>query len=106
MRPPAKVAFVVDGIREVQAGSGDGDYPTLCGFDTDEQEYLSVNRRERIDCPACLSIWKQARTYRASDFDGFAERSTRSEKLAPRPRKSKACPYCRGPRHGGDCATI
>jgi len=52
------------------AFGGPGDYATLCGCsDNDDYAAIPTPRGQKIDCASCLSIWKQAKTYRSSDFE-------------------------------------
>lgn len=69
------VAIMQYGELSVHMAHQNGNSMTLCGLDGDDpggtvdQTTVPVPRGARIDCAACYGIWREAKRYRASDFE-------------------------------------
>lgn len=52
---------------------GTAGYHTLCGLSLDDDLFRAVEedipRRQRITCRQCFSVWQEARSLRATDFE-------------------------------------
>jgi len=69
------VAVQIDGEVTIHIPHTYGNYATLCGLDGDD-EYFSVNQKtvptpkgKKVNCEACLSIWKTCQEYTKKDFE-------------------------------------
>jgi hypothetical protein len=66
------VAIEQDGKIEVHAEGVNGNYATLCGMDGNDskvgQKTTAVGIGWRINCPYCIGLIREAKTYREKDF--------------------------------------
>lgn len=57
----------------IRNGSGASDYTTLCGLDggvsSSEQSQRAAPKGAKVNCAACLGIWKKCKEVRKSDFE-------------------------------------
>jgi hypothetical protein len=67
------VAIEQDGKINVHAEGIVSNYATLCGMDGDDskvgQRAAPLDIGARIDCPHCIALIREAKTYREKDFD-------------------------------------
>ena len=70
-----RVSTIIDGKKEVHMVGGASDYDTACGIDMNDETlghfpHNIAESVDRIDCAACVRIWRDARGYRPNAFKG------------------------------------
>lgn len=66
-----RIEIIENDKRVIHAASNLFGYDTLCALDADDPQIGTKNLGDtdkRITCPQCKSIWKEAKTFTATDF--------------------------------------
>ncbi len=76
-----RVETLIDGERLIHMVGCVTDHDTACGIDMNDPEIGQCpeninNTVHLITCPACITIWKNAKKYRRDQFDEKAFKRT------------------------------
>lgn len=72
-----KITIATEGERSVHIAFQAFEYGTLCGVDIDDPDQNVITETaagEKVDCDACLQIWREATKWRGNDFSDSALR--------------------------------